>query len=85
VHKEFLQKACTEDIDGADVRSKRETGGFLIPSNEKHVGLARALSKLGYCSRAQAADLIRAGKVRVNGSITKNSESPVRLGKIASR
>src|SRR6266850_1792256 len=29
------------------------------------VGLARALSKLGYCSRSQAAGLIRAGRVAV--------------------
>lgn len=50
------------------------------PGN-KHVGLARALSKLGFCSRSQAFDLIREGKVRLNGSIVKNPESPVRLGK----
>lgn len=31
------------------------------------VQLHRALSKLGVCSRAQAADVIRAGRVRVNG------------------
>ena len=44
------------------------------------MGLARALSKLGYCSRQQAAGLIRDGKVRLNGSIAKNPEAPVRLG-----
>jgi 23S rRNA pseudouridine2605 synthase len=44
-------------------------------------GLARALSKLGFCSRAQAAQLIRAGKVRVNGVIRRDPETPVRLGK----
>jgi 23S rRNA pseudouridine2605 synthase len=44
------------------------------------VGLARALSKLGYCSRQQAVDLIRQGKVRLNGSTPKNPETPVRLG-----
>lgn len=47
----------------------------------KKVGLARALSKLGYCSRAQAAVIIRAGKVRVNGTLRRDSETPVRLGK----
>ncbi|MGB6898750.1 MAG: pseudouridine synthase, partial [Candidatus Acidiferrum sp.] len=41
----------------------------------------RALSKLGYCSRAQAAQLIRAGKVRVNGRVRCDPETPVRLGK----
>ncbi len=45
------------------------------------MGLARALSKMGFCSRAQAAELIREGKVRLNGARVKNPESPVRLGK----
>jgi 23S rRNA pseudouridine2605 synthase len=44
-------------------------------------GLARALSKLGYCSRGQAAQLIRAGKIRVNGEVRRDPETPVRLGK----
>jgi 23S rRNA pseudouridine2605 synthase len=46
----------------------------------KHVGLARALSKLGYCSRSQAAMLIRDGRVRLNGTTPRNPETPVRLG-----
>lgn len=45
------------------------------------MGLARALSKLGFCSRAQAFDWIRAGKVRLNGSMVKNPEAGVRIGK----
>jgi 23S rRNA pseudouridine2605 synthase len=44
-------------------------------------GLARTLSKLGYCSRARAAQLIRAGKVRVNGVLRRDPGTPVRLGK----
>jgi 23S rRNA pseudouridine2605 synthase len=47
----------------------------------RKVGLARALSKLGYCSRAQAAEFIRAGRVRVNGAASRDPEMPVRLGK----
>lgn len=46
----------------------------------KLVGLARALSKLGYCSRSEAFLLIRAGKVRLNGATPRNPETPVRLG-----
>jgi 23S rRNA pseudouridine2605 synthase len=42
-------------------------------------GLARALSKLGYCSRSQAAELIRAGQVSLNWNIQRNPETPVRL------
>lgn len=47
--------------------------------NDRRIGLARALSKLGYCSRSQAAELIRAGRVRLNGSLKCDPESPVRL------
>jgi len=43
------------------------------------LSLARALSKFGYCSRRQAFELIRQGKVRLNGSTPKNPETPVRL------
>jgi 23S rRNA pseudouridine2605 synthase len=49
-------------------------------SAKKTVGLARALSKLGYCSRSQAFELIRAGKVRLNGVHPRNPEIPVRMG-----
>ena len=45
------------------------------------VGLARALSKLGYCSRSQAQQLIRSGRVQVNGGVKRNPETPVRLGR----
>lgn len=47
----------------------------------RQVGLARALSKLGYCSRSQAARLIRAGRVRLNGAARRDPETPVRLGR----
>lgn len=45
----------------------------------RKVGLSRALSKLGFCSRSQAAVLIRAGRVRLNGAKRSNPEHPVRL------
>lgn len=47
----------------------------------RNVGLARAISKLGYCSRSRATELIRGGHVRVNGVVRKNAETPVHLGK----
>jgi 23S rRNA pseudouridine2605 synthase len=43
------------------------------------VGLARVLSKMGYCSRSQAALLIRAGQVTLNGRTVRDPESPVRM------
>ena len=42
-------------------------------------GLARALSKLGHCSRSEAQRLITEGRVQLNGSITRNPETPVRI------
>jgi 23S rRNA pseudouridine2605 synthase len=36
------------------------------------VSLARALSKLGFCSRAQGERLARAGTVRVNGAVVRD-------------
>jgi 23S rRNA pseudouridine2605 synthase len=45
----------------------------------RKIGLARALSKLGYCSRSQARELIRAGRVRLNGSVRRDPEAPVRM------
>jgi 23S rRNA pseudouridine2605 synthase len=43
----------------------------------RQVGLARALSKLGYCSRSQASGLIRAGRVTLNGKVRRDPETPV--------
>jgi 23S rRNA pseudouridine2605 synthase len=36
---------------------------------------------MGYCSRSEAAELVRLGRVKLNGSTAKNPEAPVRLGK----
>jgi 23S rRNA pseudouridine2605 synthase len=47
----------------------------------KKVGLARAISKLGYCSRSRAAELIREGRVKLNGALRRDPESPVHIGK----
>jgi 23S rRNA pseudouridine2605 synthase len=51
----------------------------------RHIGLARSLSKLGYCSRSHAAELIRTGRVSVNGKIRRDPEAPVsdKLSRIA--
>jgi 23S rRNA pseudouridine2605 synthase len=58
------------------------------PKNQKQkdiavrkFGLARALSKLGYCSRSEAAKLIRAGRVKLNGALRRDPETPVHDGK----
>jgi len=42
------------------------------------VSIARALSKLGFCSRAQGERLVEQGKVRVNGAIVRSQSVRVR-------
>jgi 23S rRNA pseudouridine2605 synthase len=58
------------------IRNKKAPGSTL-----KKVGLARALSKLGYCSRSRAAELIAAGRVKWNETVRRDPETPVHLGK----
>jgi 23S rRNA pseudouridine2605 synthase len=69
---------CFQQISQLIRRAK--THGPLGKRDRK-IGLARALSKLGFCSRAQASDLVRAARVRLNGAIRRNPETPVHLGK----
>lgn len=57
----------------------KQRGGEI--GEEKKVGLARALSKMGFCSRSHAAEKIRAGRVRVNGVVRRDIETPVRVGR----
>jgi 23S rRNA pseudouridine2605 synthase len=45
-----------------------------ISNSASGCGLARALSKLGYCSRKQARELIEAGRVRVGGVVRLDPE-----------
>jgi len=49
--------------------------------DSRRTGLARCLSKLGYCSRSQATELVRDGRVKLNGNVCRNPEAPVRFGK----
>jgi 23S rRNA pseudouridine2605 synthase len=50
-----------------------------VKQNEaaRTIGLARALSKLGYCSRSRAAELIRNGRVTLDGKVRRDPETPV--------
>jgi 23S rRNA pseudouridine2605 synthase len=47
----------------------------------RKIGLARVLSKLGYCSRSRAAELIRSGRVKLNGVVRRDPETPTHPGK----
>src|SRR5215472_13408214 len=57
----------------------REETAKRKPGDGRKVGLVRALSKLGYCSRSTAFELIRAGRVRLNGVTPRNPEAAVWL------
>ena len=57
---------------GQRVNSRHMSLGKQSPRS----GLARALSKRGYCSRTAAAALISAGRVQLNGKITRDPEAP---------
>jgi 23S rRNA pseudouridine2605 synthase len=46
--------------------------------SSRRIGLARVLSKLGYCSRSNAFALIRAGRIALNGEVCRDPEAPVR-------
>jgi len=45
------------------------------------VSLARALSKLGFCSRAQAVEVIAAGRVRLDGRIERDPDARLDLAR----
>jgi 23S rRNA pseudouridine2605 synthase len=61
---------------------KNTTVKSVAPDGQQRsVGLARAISKMGYCSRSRAEEAIRAGRVRVNGAVRRNVEAPIHLGK----
>ena len=47
------------------------------PSTGPRHGLARVLSKLGICSRTQAAEYVREGRVAINGRVVRDPETPV--------
>lgn len=56
-------------------------GGFKNGSNSadksaKPHGVARVISKRGYCSRSQAEMLVREGRVTLRGKIVTNPEAP---------
>ena len=49
-------------------------------SKVKRHGVARVISKLGLGSRIQAAEWVRAGRVRVNDRVVQDADFPVRQG-----
>jgi 23S rRNA pseudouridine2605 synthase len=74
-------RAAPQWLAGVHVKRMRLHTSRKETNQGKKVGLARALSKMGLCSRSSAFALVEAGKVRLNGVLTRNPETPVRLGR----
>jgi len=55
-------------------RDNRGKSAATVSQAPRH-GLARVLSKLGLCSRTQAQEMIRAGRVRVDGRVVLDPEA----------
>lgn len=60
-------------MDSKPNRSPRLRHRGSVPTR---FGLARVLNKLGVCSRTQAQELVRAGRVRVDGRVVCDPETP---------
>jgi 23S rRNA pseudouridine2605 synthase len=69
------------DVEAMSIRLQQHQPRESPAERGPNVGLARAISKLGYCSRAQAAALISAGRVRLNGAVRRNANTPVHLSR----
>jgi 23S rRNA pseudouridine2605 synthase len=78
--KPRLEKAKNERVNSPNPKSSAANFSEQV-GKQRNVGLARAISKMGYCSRSRAEEAIRAGRVRVNGAVRRNVEAPVHLGK----
>jgi 23S rRNA pseudouridine2605 synthase len=57
------------------IRERNQSAG-------QRTGLARALSKLGHCSRSEAWELVLSGRVRANGEIIRDPERRVDLNNV---
>ncbi|MDQ0321578.1 23S rRNA pseudouridine2605 synthase [Pararhizobium capsulatum DSM 1112] len=64
-------------------RRQKPVAGRKVEAGGKRVTLPRALSKLGFCSRTQAEELIRAGRVAVGGRVVSDPEGWVDLSRDA--
>ncbi|OWV23994.1 pseudouridine synthase [Fibrobacter sp. UWB2] len=58
------ERGCTKPASGA--------------TNAKAHGVARVISKRGFCSRSQAENLVREGRVSLRGKIVRDPDTPAR-------
>ena len=69
----FADKAQGKPANGSNNHSKSNSEAG--PKAKPH-GVARVISKRGYCSRSQAEKLVREGRVMLRGKIITNPEVP---------
>ncbi len=84
----YARGGLVNSMKAAAIKSQsRPPFSIGIVSSQKRIGLARALSKSGYCSRSQAGALIRAGRVVLKGRVVRDPEAAVRMqdGRVADR
>ncbi len=70
----FVTECCMYNVD----MDKKEVENQPA---EKRTGLARVISKMGYCSRSQAEKLVQAGRVKLNGQAASDPETPTFIKK----
>jgi 23S rRNA pseudouridine2605 synthase len=71
-YNRWVRRKSRESLPNTGCNAGRDPG--------RKIGLARALSKMGICSRSQAAKLIATGRVCLNGAVKHNPETPVTFG-----
>jgi 23S rRNA pseudouridine2605 synthase len=79
IQRDSLVTCSANDNPARDDRTTTFNINAAVTKTFRRIGLARALSKLGYCSRSKAAELIRAGRVQLNDRIHRDPEAAVRL------
>ena len=61
---------------GIPRKVSRELNGTKSVQGEKPHGVARVISKRGFCSRSQAENLVREGRVSLRGKIVRDPDTP---------
>lgn len=73
-------RACMKAKPNPSTRRRHRDPDQAVECTPRH-GLARVLSKLGVCSRSQAQQWVRAGRVSVNDRTVRDDESPTDAGR----
>lgn len=72
-----MSRRTISPLRSAPATQRRAAGTKVHSARPPAHGLARAISKLGVCSRSQAVKWIGEGRVSVNGRIVQDAERPI--------